>query len=78
MRERLIRLVAQVPAPVQVKLLAAFLAIAGVLIELGAVGLQVLSEVNRRAEELVTLQRKIAAYRHLQHDTTARSACSAS
>jgi signal transduction histidine kinase/DNA-binding NarL/FixJ family response regulator len=32
----------------------------------------VLSGVNRRAEEAVTLQRKIAAYRQLQHDTTAQ------
>src|SRR4029077_8056298 len=37
-----------------------------------SVGLQVLSGVNRRAEEAVTLQRKIAAYRQLQHDTTAQ------
>ena len=29
-----------------------------------------LSKVNHRAEELVTLHRKIAAYRQLQHDTT--------
>jgi signal transduction histidine kinase/DNA-binding response OmpR family regulator len=32
----------------------------------------VLSEVNRRGEELVMLHRKIAAYRQLQHDTTAQ------
>ena len=42
------------------------------LIMVGAVGLQVLSGVNHHAEELVTLQRKIAAYRQLQHDTTAQ------
>src|SRR6185503_13854787 len=36
----------------------------------GAVCLEVLGEVNRRAEDLVKLQRKIAAYRQLQHDTT--------
>jgi signal transduction histidine kinase/CheY-like chemotaxis protein len=72
MRQRLIRLVARVPMPVHAKLLAAFLAIVVLLIALGAVGLQVLSEVNRRAEELVTLHRKIAAYRQLQHDTTAQ------
>src|SRR3990172_2181073 len=68
----LIRLVARVPAAVHVKLLAAFLAIVLLLIALGAVGLQVLSGVNRRAEDLVKLQRKIAAYRQLQHDTTAQ------
>jgi signal transduction histidine kinase/DNA-binding response OmpR family regulator len=72
MRDWLIRLVAQVPAPVQAKLLAAFLAIVLLLIVVGAVGLRVLSEVNYRAEELVALHRKIAAYRQLQHDTTAQ------
>ena len=63
-------LVARVPARVQVKLLAAFLAIAMLLIMVGAVGLHVLSGVNQRAEELVKLQRKIEAYRQVQHDTT--------
>ena len=38
------------------------------LIALGAVGLQVLSHSNRRAEDLVKLQRKIAAYRQLQRE----------
>src|SRR5436853_108876 len=66
----LIRLVAQVPASVHAKLLVAFLAMVVLLITIGAIGLQVLSAVNRRAEELVTLHRKIAAYRQLQHDTT--------
>ena len=37
---------------------------------LGAVGLQVLSGMNARTEELIELQRKIAAYRQVQHDTT--------
>ena len=58
------------PARVQVKLLAAFLAIATLLIMMGAVGLQLLSGVNRRTEELIKLQRKIEAYRQVQHDTT--------
>src|SRR5262245_51120946 len=66
----LIRLVARIRAGIHAKLLAAFLAIVGLLIVLGAVGLQVLGEVNRRAEEQVILQRKIAAYRQFQHDTT--------
>src|SRR5262249_51991639 len=70
MTDWLIRLVARVPASVYTKLLAAFLAIAVLLIMVGAVGLGVLSKVNRHAEELVTLHRKIAAYRQLQHDTT--------
>jgi signal transduction histidine kinase len=61
-----------VPATVHAKLLAAFLIIVLLLITVGAVGLQVLSGVNRRAEDLVKLQRKIAAYRQLQHDTTSQ------
>jgi hypothetical protein len=64
------RLVARLPAGVHAKLLVAFLVIAGLLIAVGAVGLQVLSGVNRRAEDLVKFQRKIAAYRQLQHDAT--------
>jgi hypothetical protein len=66
------RFVARVPANIHAKLLAAFLAIVILLIAVGAVGLQVLSESHRRAEELVKLQRKIAVYRQLQHDTTAQ------
>jgi hypothetical protein len=63
-------LVSWIPARVQFKLLAAFLAIAILLIVAGAVGLEVLSGVHQRAEELVKLQRKIEAYRQVQHDTT--------
>ena len=70
MIESLPRLVARIPATVHAKLAAAFLAIVGLLIVVGTVGLQELSGVNRRAEDLVKLQRKIAAYRQLQHDTT--------
>jgi len=66
------RLVARLPASVQVKLLAAFLIITGLLITVGAVSLGVLGKSNRRAEELVQLHRKVAAYRQLQHDTTAQ------
>ena len=69
-RDRLVGWVARLPARVQTKLLAAFLTIAGLLIVLGAVGLQVLSGVNGRTDELIKLQRKIAAYQQVQHDTT--------
>ena len=68
----LIRLVARVPATVHTKLITAFLAIVVLLITVGFVGLLVLSGVNRRSEDVVKLQRKIAAYRQLQHDTTAQ------
>jgi signal transduction histidine kinase/HAMP domain-containing protein len=66
------RVVARIPAKVHVKLLVAFLTIVLLLIVLGAVGLQALSQSNRRATDLVELQRKIAAYRQLQHDTTSQ------
>ncbi len=79
LRERMIaptqwlpRLVARVPAPVHAKLLVAFLAIVVLLITLGAVGLQVLSRVNRRAENLVRRQERIATYHQFQHDTSLR------
>src|SRR5262245_27057572 len=66
----LVDFVSRVPARVQIKLLAAFLTIAMLLIMMGAVGPQLLSSVNERAEELTKLQRKIEAYRQVQHDTT--------
>jgi signal transduction histidine kinase len=70
MMDALVGSISRVPARVQTKLLAAFLAIAILLIMMGAVGLQLLSGVNQRTEELITLQRKIEAYRQVQHDTT--------
>jgi signal transduction histidine kinase len=72
MTDWLPRLVARLPASVHTKLLAAFLVTTLLLIIVGAVGLQVLGSLNRRTEDLVKLQRKIAAYRQLQHDTTAQ------
>jgi signal transduction histidine kinase/CheY-like chemotaxis protein len=68
----LVQLVSRVPARVAVKLLAAFLVIEVLLIVMGAVGLQVLSGVNQRTDELIKLQRKIEAYRQVQHDTTSQ------
>jgi len=68
----LVGLVSRSPARVRVKLLAAFLAIVALLIMLGAVGLQVLSRVNHRTDDLIKLQRKIDAYRQVQHDTTSQ------
>ncbi|HZM46082.1 MAG TPA: ATP-binding protein [Burkholderiales bacterium] len=65
-------LVARAPVTIRTKLLAAFLSIVVLLITVGAVGLEVLAGVQRHAEEVVSLQRKIAAYRQLQHDTTAQ------
>ena len=70
LRNPLVGFVARVPVRVQTKLLGAFLTIVGFLIALGAVGLQVLSEVNDRTGELIRSERKIAAYRQVAHDTT--------
>ena len=70
LRNLAVGLVARVPARVQTKLLVAFLAMVALLILLGAVGLRVLSGMNERTDELIGLQRKIAAFRQVQHDTT--------
>jgi signal transduction histidine kinase len=48
------------------KLLAAFLMLAALLIALGVVGLQALGAANDRAEELGRLEAKVSAYRQLQ------------
>jgi signal transduction histidine kinase/DNA-binding response OmpR family regulator len=64
--------VARLPWRVQTKLLAAFLAIVALLIALGAIGLYELSAVDQRTEELIGSERKIAAYRQVQHDTTSQ------
>jgi CHASE3 domain sensor protein len=66
----LVGLVSRAPARLEVKLLTAFLAIAVLLIVMGVVSLQVLSGVNQRNDELIKLQRKVEAYRQVQHDTT--------
>src|SRR5712692_2871614 len=70
--DALVGLVARVPARVEIKLLTAFLVIEVLLIVMGAVGLEVLSGVNQRTDELIKLQRKIEAYRQVQHDTTSQ------
>jgi signal transduction histidine kinase len=62
-------LVARVRASVHTKLLVAFLTIVALMLAAGIVGLRALAEVNTRAEDMVQLQRKIAAYRQLNHDT---------
>ena len=65
-------LVARLPVSIYAKLLLAFLASAALLIVVSAVGIAELGEVNQRTGDLVKIQRKIAAYRQLQHDTTAQ------
>ena len=70
--DRVVDIVSRLPARVQTKLLVAFLAMAALLMLMGAVGLQAIHGVNRQTEELIRLQRKIAAFRQVQHDTTAQ------
>ena len=64
--------VARAPLSIYTKLLVAFLIIATLLVVVSAVGLAELGAVNRRTEDLVKLQRKIAAYRQIQQDTMAQ------
>ena len=61
---------ARIPASIQTKLLVGFLAIAALLVAVGTASVIALSRVNERAVDLVKLQRKIAAYRQIQHNTT--------
>lgn len=72
MKDWLPRLVARAPFTVHTKLIGAFFTIAALLIIFGIVVIQVLSGMNRRSEELTQLRRKVAAFRQLQHDTTAQ------
>ena len=66
------RLVAHLPVGIHAKLNAAFLIMVILLVIAGAVSLATLNAANRRAEELVKLQRNIGVYRQLQHDTIAQ------
>lgn len=70
LRNRAVDFVARIPAPVKTKLLVAFLAIVALLVVLGAVGLGALRDADQRTDDLIRLQRKIAAYRQVQQDTT--------
>jgi signal transduction histidine kinase/HAMP domain-containing protein len=69
-RDYLIDRVSRIHARVQTKLLVAFLAMVVLLVLLGGVGLRVLGGMSQQVEELIELQRKIAAYRQVQHNTT--------
>ena len=60
---------ARTKASIHAKLLLAFLVIVALMLFSGGIGLQALSDVNQRGSEMVQLQRKIAAFRQLNHDT---------
>ena len=70
MSDWLPQLVGRLPVTVRTKLLAAFFSIVAMFMVLGAVGLGVLHGADRRAGELINLQRQIAAYQQLQSNTT--------
>lgn len=61
--------VARIRANVRAKLLVAFLTVVGLLIADGLISLRALRQVEQRVAESAQLQRKIAAYRQLSHDT---------
>jgi signal transduction histidine kinase/CheY-like chemotaxis protein len=63
-------IVARIRATVRRKMLVAFLAMASLFVVTGAVGLFVLRGSNQRSEELMTLQRRVDAYRQLQRNAT--------
>ncbi|MGH7099125.1 MAG: histidine kinase dimerization/phospho-acceptor domain-containing protein, partial [Stellaceae bacterium] len=62
--------VARIPARIETKLLAAFLAIVVLLIILGGIGLHALSTVNQRRQELIKSEHDIADARKGQYETT--------
>jgi signal transduction histidine kinase len=66
----IVRGLARLPAPIQTKLLTALGVLAALLIALGVIGLVVLGQANARAERLVDLQRRTAAYSELRLATT--------
>src|SRR2546423_14258918 len=67
-----VRWLARVRAPIQTKLLVALGVLAVLLTALGIIGLVVLGQANARAERLVELQIRTAAYRDLSLATTSQ------
>ena len=72
LRDALIDRVSRIHARVQTKLLVAFLAMVVLLVLLGGMGLRMLGGMSQQVEELIELQRKIAAFRQVQHNTTSQ------
>lgn len=72
MRDWLPHKVAALRATIHTKLLTVHVLIALLLLSAAGVGLYSLNEMNNRARETALLQRKIAAYRQLNHDTVAQ------
>ena len=66
----LVRAVARIPAKLRTKLLAAFLAIAALLVFVSLLGVHVLGQANSRSERLKTLQTHRAGYETLLAQAT--------
>lgn len=66
------RRIARARASIRTKLLAAFLLVVALMLAAGAVGLQALSDTQRRTDEMAQMQRKIAAYQQINHDTVSQ------
>jgi len=64
--------VARRNATIHTKLLTAFLLITLLLLSASGAGVYALNEMHRHAEQTLQLQRKIGAYRQLNHDTIAQ------
>ncbi len=65
----LVRAAARVPATVQRKLLVAFAIVVALLVTVGVLGLNVLSQSNTRVDALGQLPQRLAAYQQLLVDT---------
>jgi adenylate cyclase len=65
-----VNFVARFPTRLHNKLLFAFLTIVAMLVVLGGFGLYILQGMQERSERLIALQRKIAVYGTVQHNTT--------
>jgi signal transduction histidine kinase len=66
----LVRAVARLPAKLRTKLLAAFLAIAALLVLVSLLGVRVLGQANSRSERLQTLQTHRAGYQAIEAQAT--------
>ena len=64
-----VALVARAPVPIRRKLLAAFVAIVGLLVVTAVLGAHALGQSNARTAELGALQRRVSVYRQLQSET---------
>ena len=72
MKDWLPHKVAALRATIHTKLLTVHVLIALLLLSAAGVGLHSLNAMNRRAQETAELQRRIAAYRQLNHDIVAQ------